>query len=162
MDELFDAVSLESGGAYTSVGTYDHGELIALVVELSRRTGVAVPALVHAFGKHLLKEFVARFPAFFEVEHAFHFLEQVDSYIHVEVRKLYPDAELPRFTTERIGDNQLAMVYISERPFEDLAHGLIEGAFEHFGEAIEIERQSTADGVRFLLKQCCEVPTCPS
>lgn len=28
---------------------------------------------------------------------AFQFLKNIENYIHVEVRKLYPDAELPTF-----------------------------------------------------------------
>ena len=34
-DTMIDGTALPSGGAYTSVGTYDHGELVALVVTLS-------------------------------------------------------------------------------------------------------------------------------
>ncbi len=160
MDELFEAVSLKSGGAYTSVGTYDYLEMVALVTELSRRTGVAVPELLRAFGKHLLRQFVIKFPAFFETANAFEFLERVDGYIHVEVKKLYPDAELPRFAVSRSGDDRLEMVYISDRPFEDLAFGLIEGAIEHFGDSVEIDRDTTDAGIRFVLTARCEEPAC--
>ena len=161
MDELFGAVSLESKGVYTSVGTYDHHELVSLVVELSKRTDTEVPTLIHAFGKYLGKQFVARYPAFFEAaEDSFGFLEQVDGHVHVEVRKLYPDAELPRFHTRRVGEHELEVVYESERPFADLAHGLIENTIEYYGESIDIERRPTDNGEVFALKQKCEVPTC--
>ncbi len=161
VDELFGAISLPSKGVYTSVGTYDHNELVSLVVELSRRTDTAVPSLIHAFGKHLGKQFVAKYPAFFDaVEDAFGFFEQIDGYVHVEVRKLYPDAELPRFHTRRVGEHGLEVVYESERPFADLAHGLIENTIEHYGESIEIERRPTDNGEVFVLWQKCETPSC--
>ena len=35
-DHLITATKPESGGAYTSVGTYDSGELVAMVVELGK------------------------------------------------------------------------------------------------------------------------------
>lgn len=34
-DALLDATELKSGGAYTTVGTYDFGEMVALLGELS-------------------------------------------------------------------------------------------------------------------------------
>ena len=49
VDDLIDATDPASGGAYTAVGTYDHGEIVAMVVELSARTGTPVPDLLQAF-----------------------------------------------------------------------------------------------------------------
>lgn len=43
VDILLDSVTLSSKGAYTSVGTYDHHELVVLVAELSKRTGTEIP-----------------------------------------------------------------------------------------------------------------------
>ena len=34
LDDLLDATDPASGGAYTSVGTYNHNELVDMVVEL--------------------------------------------------------------------------------------------------------------------------------
>ena len=48
MDEVIEAASakLDSAGSYTSVGVYDHLELVELVTELSRTTGITVGDLV--------------------------------------------------------------------------------------------------------------------
>jgi len=54
--------------------------------------------------------------------------------IHVEVRKLYPDAELPTFTCDTSTPGRLTMLYRSSRPFADLAEGLIAGCIAHFCE----------------------------
>lgn len=163
LDEVFDCVELASGGAYTSVGTYDHNELLQLVGELSRQTNVAVPELVNSFGHYLLKRFVEGFPQFFDgVNNAFEFLESVDNHIHVEVRKLYADAELPRFKVRRVKDDELEMVYISERPFADLAQGLIEATAVHFGNEICLERigPDEANRIRFHLMWIREGAKC--
>ncbi len=148
-DEIIEAASskLESGGSYTSVGVYDHLELVELVVELSNRTEIAVGDLVKAFGTHLAGRFSEIYPAFFEgLEGTIDFLESVDNHIHVEVLKLYPDAELPRFNTAREG-NRLVMEYQSNRPFAALARGLIEGSGAYFGETLVIEEEDLSDGV---------------
>ncbi len=156
VDQIIDGSSLSTGGAYTSVGTYDHHEMLRLVGALSGATATPPAALVKAFGKHLFTRFVAGFPAFFEgVDSAFAFLSSIDGHIHVEVRKLYPDAELPRFECRTLGPTQMEMIYISSRPFADLAEGLIEGCAAHFRQPMIIERQTLREGdvnsVRFLL-----------
>ena len=133
--------NLASGGAYTTVGTYDHGEIIALVGALSAKTQQAVPDLVKAFGQHLFNTFVKVHPDFFVgSSNAYDFLEKVDSYIHVEVRKLYPDADLPTLTCNRPDPSTLVIDYASERGLADLAHGLIEACVSHFGESVKLER----------------------
>jgi Haem-NO-binding len=154
-DRIIGACDLPSGGAYTAVGTYDHHEMGQLVTQLSQETGIAVPDLLRSFGKHLFGRFVATYPHFFVgIQSAFGFLESIERYIHVEVRKLYPNAELPSFTcTSQPG--QLTMVYRSPRAFADLAEGLIRGCTEHFGEHVEIQRDDLSGGqgtcVRFVL-----------
>ena len=37
------------------------------------------------------------------------------------------------------------MIYISTRPFADLAEGLIIGCIEHFGEKIDIQRENLSE-----------------
>ena len=65
MDDLIDATDPASGGAYTTIGTYDYNELINMVVELSNRTEIPVPKLVNTFGHHLGKVFAEKYSAFF-------------------------------------------------------------------------------------------------
>ena len=133
-EDIVAKADLPSGGAYTSVGTYDHGELVALVHNLSTSTSTDMSVLIHAFGRHLLDRFVDLFPDFFSADaDVLSFLENVDGYIHGEVRKLYPDATLPEITTERLPDGRFVLNYRSKRMMGDLAEGLIEGAIAHYG-----------------------------
>ena len=39
VEDMLDECDLESGGAYTSVGNYDHGEIIKMVTFLYFKTG---------------------------------------------------------------------------------------------------------------------------
>lgn len=156
-DRIVEESELPSGGAYTSVATYDHREILTLVGKLHEQTQIPVPDLVRAFGRYMFQRFVVLYPAFFVgVPSAFAFLQRIDGIIHVEVRKLYPDAELPTFDCEPLGSDRLAMTYRSQRPFAELAEGLIQGCAEHYKEPISIERQDLEGppgmtAARFLL-----------
>lgn len=135
LEDLLDELDLESGGAYTAVGSYSHSEIVQIVVALSKQTNMPVDDLVIAFGKHLMTVFVQKYPGFFDdVTDSFTFLSSVDQYIHKEVLKLYPNAELPKFDSKLVDPQTLEMTYSSVRPFSNLAKGLIEGTLEHFGE----------------------------
>lgn len=142
VEDIIDASDLASGGAYTALGTYDHGEIIQLVSHLSQKTGIPVSALVQTFGEFLFGQLATVYPQFFEnVADSFDMLERVDDYIHVEVKKLYPEAELPSFECTRPASDALTMHYRSTRPFADLAEGMIRGCVAHFGERITILRE---------------------
>ena len=147
VDDIIDEASLPHGGAYTAVGTYPHEEMVALTVALSGRSGLGVQQLLFAFGEHLFGRFSQAYPSFF-VGHtdAFVFLAGIEDVIHVEVRKLYPDAELPRFDIEHHDAQRLVLVYQSRRHFEDLAEGLMRGCIAHFGGGISLTREQLGEG----------------
>jgi hypothetical protein len=148
MDDVLDECDLASGGAYTSVGTYDHRELIEIVGALSKKTGIPVKDLIQTYGYYLFARFHHMMPGFFEKPcDTFDFLESVHGYIHVEVKKLYPDAALPSFQTKRINENHLEMTYTSRCPFADFAEGLIHGCIDFYKEKIVVKSidQNTPD-----------------
>lgn len=134
LDATIEESAIPSGGVYTAVGTYHHSEMVALVGTLSRRRNIPVDDLLHLFGKHLFGRFTQLYPELFQdCKDIFDFLVSVENYIHVEVLKLYPDAELPRFETERVSDLELKMYYYSDKSMGMLAAGLIKGAMNYFG-----------------------------
>lgn len=146
VDDIIEAADLPSGGAYTSVGTYDHSEIVALVGALSARTGIPGTALVSTFGQHMFGRFNVLYPDFFAgIDDAMDFLEQVETVIHVEVLKLYPDAQLPRFEVSRSTD-RMQLIYRSPRHMGDLAAGLIDGCIAHYGQPIAVEREDATGG----------------
>jgi hypothetical protein len=148
VDTILDRADLpESHGAYTAVGTYPHAEMVSLVTELSQHTGVAVPDLLKAYGEHLFGRFHDMYPDFFTgIADAFTFLSSIHDYIHVEVKKLYPDAELPKFQCSTPEANVLIMHYISSRHMQDFAEGLIVGCLRHFNESATIQKEPQPDG----------------
>lgn len=154
VDEMIDRADLPSGGAYTAVGKYDYTEMVALVGALSKITDAPAPKLVRLFGRHLFGRFVAAYPEFFQQpSNTFDFLETVEEQIHVEVLKLYPDAELPRLATRRDGGEDLTIVYTSCRPFGELCIGLVEGCAAHFGDAVDLTHAPVEGGLEIQVRR---------
>lgn len=143
VDDIIDDSNVPSGGAYTAVAVYPHAEMVALVSSLSKLSGAPVGDLLRLFGHHLFGRFVQLYPVFFEgVSDSLSFLSMVQNVIHVEVKKLYPDAQLPEFRTLEHTEDKLVLQYISSRHLEELAEGLIGGCIDHFGDLIRVERST--------------------
>lgn len=146
VDQIIEGSDLPSGGAYTAVGTYDHREIFTLIVQLHKATAIPISDLMTVYGEHLFTRFVKGYPDFFKrVDGAFSFLESVHGYIHKEVLKLYPDAELPAFETERVDESTLTMLYRSQRRMAPFGLGLIKGCMDHFKEPADIDMKSLDD-----------------
>lgn len=65
-DRIVDAAGLASGGVYTTVGTYNHVEMIKLVSCLSKETGIDTPDLMRVFGEYLFGRFYVLYPKYFD------------------------------------------------------------------------------------------------
>lgn len=142
-DALLDATGLE--GAYTAVGSYDDGELMALVGAASKALDKPADDVVRWFGRQSLPILASRYPGFFEGhETTKGFLLTLNAVIHPEVRKLFKGAYAPSFEFETSKDDVLELGYISDRNLCSFAEGLIEGAAAHYGEEVSIEQTQCA------------------
>ena len=149
VDAVLDDTPLDSGGAYSAVGNYPCAELTALVAGFSKVTGLPAHELQRIFGHWMLEVFARHYPDFFKANpDALSMLESIETEIHVEVRKLYPESELPRFDARRIGPAALELIYTSPRPLAPFCQGLIEGCLSHYGSSAEIASQDRSDATR--------------
>ncbi len=164
--EMVDAIitesTLQTDGAYTSVGTYPYEEMLELVSHLSTRTAIPVPDLLRAFGRHLFQRFSVIHASYIvNQSSALALLRMLDGHIHVEVRKLYSDAELPSFNCEEQADGSMVLIYRSKRALADFAQGLLEGCIAYFNEPMQIARQDlpdhTGSHTRFTLTKIAHV-----
>ena len=146
LDDIIEDADLPNKGAYTSVGTYPFQEMVALITALARRTGKPLPLLLEGFGRFCFGKWVSYVPEHFEGKSLFDILSGVDDFHEYEVRKLYPDAELPSFKVESRDERMLVLRYFSCKPLADLASGVIQGAAAHLGERIDIKHWPVADG----------------
>jgi hypothetical protein len=143
--DMVDAVIADAapanGGAYTAVGTYPAAEMGALVGALARRSGTPAPELLRGFGQHVFGRFAIAYPDLLAgTDDVLAFLSSIEGVIHIEVRKLYPDAELPTLDAVSTGPSGLRLTYRSPRCMADFAEGLIEGASAHFDQPVAIGR----------------------
>lgn len=156
LEDIIEDADLPNKGAYTSVGTYPFQDMVALVTALTKRTGKPLPALLEDFGYACFGHWVSYVPAHFNNKDLFDILEGVDHFHEHEVRKLYPDAELPSFKVQSRDARTLVMNYFSCKPLADLAVGVIKGAADHLGENIEVNYQSVGGAepyVRFQVSR---------
>lgn len=157
VDTIIEEAKLESEGAYTSVGTYPTWEIEALIERLTYHTGHSREVLLEVFGQFLFGRLAAHYPHFFpEKVDFFDFMASIHDYIHLEVQKLYPDAELPELHVQEKDDESISLLYESSRKMARLARGLIKGCMEHFGINGTIEEELLSnDGskVAFRIKK---------
>lgn len=159
LEDIIDDADLPNKGAYTSVGTYPFDQMVALLTGLVKRSGRPLPQVLDEFGRYCFSKWVHYVPAYFEHKDLFDMLADTDHFHQTEVRKLYPDAELPSFVVESRDDRLLVIRYVSCKPLADLAAGVIKGAATHFGETISLSHRAVTDGdepyVRFEISRTC-------
>ena len=154
--EVIAEAAPESGGIYTTVGNYDHTELIDMIVVLSKKINVSVVHLTKTFGMYLFAELIAAYPQWIDgLNSSFALLHKVDGFIHGEVKKLYPDASPPTFKCTDYTDTSMEVIYQSPRCLGAVAEGLIQGCAAYYGEKIFVRRETLGDmsgsTERFLL-----------
>ncbi len=143
--EIINRANLESQGAYSRVGLYDYQELISLLIESASSLNTPAEELLDGFADHLMSMFSENYAGFFEsADCAADMLLNLDSHIHVEVKKLYPDAELPKFTAVS-DDKLLTLEYSSPRPLAGVALALTKACIKHFGRGETLIETTVAD-----------------
>ncbi len=156
-NDIISESNLKSGGVYTAVGTYDFQEMVSLLTNLSRKSKIAIPDLLEVYGNHLFYRFVELYPDLVSKQIGlFNFIEKIDGYIHVEVKKLYPDAELPQIIVRSRTKYALMLLYKSERKLGNFALGLLKAAADYFEEPMKMSMYNLVDDgaeVEFILEK---------
>ena len=138
--DLVDRVQLRAGldGVWTAVGTYPDDAFYRYVVAACKETEEPPERLIHAFGAHMANRFLRRFPdVFADVTEGFDVFERLESRVHPELAKLWPDARMPRFSPTRTPDG-LEVHYVSERIPPSFALGLVDAMFLAFGPPVVV------------------------
>lgn len=140
-DTMLNTLNLPSQGIYTSSIKYDDSELFSIVNYFCEAFNVPTPDLLRTFGEFLFTKLMPMAPIEAKRAPSLHvFLCMVDNLIHVEVKKLYADSNLPEFDYRDQNAQHLTMIYRSERRLCHLSEGLILGAAKHFDEKVSISQ----------------------
>lgn len=157
VDKIISQSELESGGAYTSVGTYSFSEMLQLLTNLSTNTGISTDDLLLVYAEHFFSVLVENYSSLLDnYSDPLELLASIENHIHVEVRKIYPDAELPTFQVLEKTDKNLVMIYQSSRAMHHFGLGLMKKTFEHFDSSASIEMEKIKDDgteVKFMIKK---------
>ncbi|MDP2561649.1 heme NO-binding domain-containing protein [Psychrobium sp. 1_MG-2023] len=139
-NELIDETKPPSQGIYTAGEQYQDSELINMVVLLVEKTGLPIEQLLESFGEFLFDKLYKNSPAdLSNIDNLRDFLLAIDSVIHVEVKRLHPQAYLPKFKYIEDRDDQLTLQYFSKRKLCHVSVGLIKGAANKFKQKIQLE-----------------------
>lgn len=157
VDKIILQSELESNGSYTSIGTYKFSEMLQLLQNLNKNTGIAIDDLLLIYGEHFFSVIKKSYPGLLATyKDPIEMLSSIEDHIHVEVQKIYPDAELPTFTIEEKTDDSLIMIYKSSRAMYNFGLGLMNKTFEHFNStaSIVIEKiKKDGTEVKFLINK---------
>ncbi|GAB1855962.1 nitric oxide sensor HnoX [Flavobacteriaceae bacterium MHTCC 0001] len=139
VDKIINSSNLESGGIYTAVGTYKFSEMLQLLQHLSENTDIPANDLLLVYGEHFFSVLEENYTDLLaKYAEPIDMLSSIENHIHVEVRKIYPDAELPTFTVIEKTDTSLIMIYKSSRAMHHFGLGLMNKTFEHFNATATI------------------------
>ncbi|EDP71247.1 hypothetical protein FBALC1_02147 [Flavobacteriales bacterium ALC-1] len=157
VDKIISSSELESGGIYTSVGTYSFSEMLQLLQHLSDNTGLSIDTLLLVYAEHFFSVLEDSYPGLLATyKDPIEMISSIENHIHVEVRKIYPDAELPTFEVVEKTKDSLVMIYTSSRAMHHFGLGLMNKTFEHFNSTATIELEKIKeDGteVRFIINK---------
>ena len=139
VDDIISNSELESEGVYTAVGTYSFSEMLQLLQNLSERTDISIDNLLLVYAEHFFSVIEKSYPGLLATyKDPIEMISSIENHIHVEVRKIYPDAELPTFIVEEKTKNSLILIYKSSRAMHHFGLGLMNKTFEHFNASASI------------------------
>ncbi|WP_439153268.1 heme NO-binding domain-containing protein [Winogradskyella sp.] len=157
VDEIIEKSDLKSNGAYTSVGVYDFTEMLQLLQHLSMHTKLSIDKLLLLYGEHFFSVLLKRYPDFISAyKDPITLLASIENHIHVEVLKLYPDAELPTFNILEQTETSIIMIYKSSRAMHYFGKGIMHKTFEHFGSTASVILETLNENgteVKFIIQQ---------
>ena len=157
VDNIINSSQLESGGVYTAVGTYKFSEMLQLLQHLSTNTKLSIDNLLLVYAEHFFSVLEESYPGLLATyKDPIEMLSSVENHIHAEVRKIYPDAELPTFVVESKTENSLVMIYKSSRAMHHFGLGLMNKTYEHFNSIATITLEKIKeDGteVKFIINK---------
>ncbi len=157
VDRIISESKLESEGVYTSIGTYSFSEMLQLLQSLSSHTDISIDNLLLVYAEHFFSVIETSYPGLLATyKDPIEMLASIENHIHVEVQKIYPEAELPTFVIEEQTENSIIMIYKSSRAMHHFGLGLMNKTFEHFNSTASIVLEKIKeDGteVRFIVNK---------
>lgn len=156
VDEMITNCDLPSEGIYSSFSNYEFDELVRLLTYVSQKTQIEPAILLEKFGAFVFPYLIGKHSYIIErYDNAIDLIAGIENHIHIEVKKLYHDADLPTFRVVEKSEKKLTIIYNSSKGLTYFAIGLIKETLNHFkvDGAVEIDPNFDAKkGVKFNIE----------
>jgi len=137
-DALVQAAALKRR-PYLATEAYPDEDMLALVGAASAATHRRPDVLLEDFGEFIAPDLFSMYDLLVDRRWGLlDFLLETEKVIHRAVRLQNPGAEPPVLRAERLGPNEVAIVYGSARSMCAVAKGIIRGAATHYGTPARI------------------------
>jgi predicted hydrocarbon binding protein/predicted Ser/Thr protein kinase len=132
-----------SNKSYSPAKAYSDEDLLAIVGATSRVLDLPTAAVVEAFGEFLGPELLKLYTQILKPEwKTLDVLEHTEKLIHTAVRVGNPGAHPPVLDAVRTREDEVQLVYSSERKMCHLVKGIISGLGHHFGEEVSVTHEA--------------------
>lgn len=156
-NKVIEEAKLENKGAYTSIGYYQHQDMLKLLDSLGKYIENPRNVVLKSYGEYFFQRTSANYPNKIEqYKNTFSLLKQAPQILDQEIRKLEPKASIPEIKTEYLSQESMKILYHSEEKMSYLLEGLITGCIGYFQESISLKRENLdqeGTKVRFVLQK---------
>jgi hypothetical protein len=156
VDEMITNCNLPSQGIYSSFSSYEFDELVSLLTFVSQKTKVNPEILLEKFGVFVFPYLIGKHSYIIEnFDNPIDLIGGIENHIHIEVKKLYNDADLPTFRVVEKTTKKLTIIYNSSKGLTYFAIGLMKETLNHFNVngSITIDKSFDATmGVKFIIE----------
>lgn len=158
VDDMITNSELESKGIYTAFSSYDFSELESMLTYICFKTNLKSEFLLEEFGRFVFPYLIGKHSYIIEkYKDPLNLIAGIESHIHIEVKKLYEDAELPTFSLVEKTKNKLTIIYQSKRGLSYFAIGLMRQTLEHFNVKGDVSIDENFNGkedqaVKFIIQ----------
>ena len=129
--------------SFSAGSVYEDRQALELIVLAAETLNVPVDEVVEMFGRFLSAELIRLYQRVIKPHwRTLDIIENTETFIHSAVRVGNPGALPPVLDAIRLSENELQLLYSSDRKLCKLAIGIIKGLADHFQEVIEIHKDS--------------------
>ena len=156
VDQMLEECDLASEGVYSAFNSYEFDELVTLLTYVSKKTDISPQILLETFGRFVFPYLIGKHSYIIEkYSNAIDLIAGIENHIHIEVKKLYEDAELPTFNVVDKKEDSLTIIYTSTRGLTYFAIGLMKETLQFFkvkGTIDMVENYNNDGSVKFHIQ----------
>ena len=156
VDQMLEECDLASEGVYSAFNSYEFDELVTLLTYVSKKTDISPQILLETFGRFVFPYLIGKHSYIIEkYSNAIDLIAGIENHIHIEVKKLYEDAELPTFNIVEKKEDSLTIIYTSTRGLTYFAIGLMKETLQFFkvkGTIDMVENYNNDGSVKFHIQ----------